>query len=236
LTDIVTPQPYVEKSVAITPELRDYVRAQAGPLTSVRCSLIEATRALGGPAEMQVPPEQGVLLTMLARLIGARTVVEVGTFTGYSTMALAEGVGPSGTVITCDITDSWSPIATAAWREAGLAGRIRQVVRPAADTLAALPAEPAVDLVFIDADKVSYVRYWELLVPRVRPGGLLIADNVLYGGEAVSPDATGNARAIREFNAHVLADDRVDSMLLTVADGITIARKKATAAEGETGR
>ena len=212
----------------ITPGLVSYVRAQAGPLTAVQRSLIEATLALGDAAEMQIPPEQGVLLTMLARLISARTVVEVGTFTGYSTMALAEGVGAGGTVFTCDITDKWSEIAARAWHEAGVADRIRPLLGPAAESLRTLPDELSVDLVFIDANKVGYVEYWELLGPRVRPGGLIIADNVLYYGDAVSPDATGNARAIREFNAHVLADERVESMLLTAADGITLARKKPT--------
>ncbi|GAA0362494.1 O-methyltransferase [Actinoallomurus spadix] len=226
MDDLTEMQPYVEKTMPMTPELMRYVRAQAGPLTAAQRSLMDATLALGGVAEMQIPPEQGVLLTLLARLISARTVVEVGTFTGYSTMALAEGVDTDGTVITLDITDEWSAIATEAWRAAGVAERIRQVHGPAAESLRTLPDEPFVDLVFIDADKVGYVDYWELLVPRVRPGGLLIADNVLYAGEAVSPDATGNAQAIRDFNAHVLADDRVESVLLTVADGLTLARKK----------
>lgn len=220
-----TISPHTEKTLPVTPELLDYVRAQAGSLTSVQRRLIGATLELGGPAEMQIPPEQGVLLTLLARLIGARTVVEVGTFTGYSTMALAEGVGPDGTVITCDIAETWSAIATRAWRDAGVSDRIRPMLGPAAESLRTLPEKPFVDLVFIDADKVGYVEYWELLVPRVRPGGLLIADNVLYAGEAVSPGATGNGRAIRDFNAHVLLDNRVESVLLPVADGITLARK-----------
>ncbi|WP_254205362.1 O-methyltransferase [Nocardia alni] len=219
------PQPYTDKMFAATPELAAYVRAQAGPLTAVQHRLIEETTALGGPAEMQIPPEQGVLLTLLARLLAARTAIEVGTFTGYSTLALAEGVGAEGEVITCDISEQWSEIADRAWQGAGVEQRIRRLIGPAAETLAGLPDEPFADLVFIDADKVGYIGYWELLVPRVRPGGLLIADNVLYAGEAVSPDATGNAAAIREFNDHVLADPRVDSVLLPVADGITLARK-----------
>ena len=214
------------KAVPITPELIDYVQQQVEPLSAVQRRLIDRTRGLGQSFEMQIPPEQGQFLTLLAKSIGARSIVEVGTFTGYSTLALATGLEPGGQVVTCDLSDEWTAIAQEAWAQAGVADRIQLKLGPAADTLRALPAEPVIDMAFIDADKVSYLEYWELLVPRIRPGGLLLADNVLYYGEAVAPDAVGNAKAIREFNAHVLADDRVESVLLTIADGLTIARKK----------
>ncbi|HET9255821.1 MAG TPA: class I SAM-dependent methyltransferase [Pseudonocardiaceae bacterium] len=214
------------KTVPLNREVIRYVREQVEPLTAAQRDLIETTRGLGEVAEMQIPPEQGAFLTLLAKSIAARTVVEVGTFTGYSTMALAAGLAPGGTVITCDVSTEWASIATSAWTAAGVAGRIQPKLGPAADTLRGLPADTLIDLAFIDADKVSYITYWELLVPRVRPGGLLIADNVLYSGEAVSPAATGNAKAIRDFNAHVLADHRVESVMLTIADGLTLARKK----------
>ncbi|MCX2954732.1 O-methyltransferase [Lentzea sp. NEAU-D7] len=215
-----------EKAVLLTPQVLEYVRGQLPPFTDVQRDLIEATFALGQVAEMQVPPEQGALLTLLARLAGARVAVEVGTFTGYSTLALAEGVGAGGRVITCDVTDRWAGIATAAWIRAGVAERVEPLLGPAAETLRGLPQEEFVDLAFLDADKVGYLAYWEELVPRLRPNGLIVADNVLYAGEAASPDAVGNARAIREFNEHVRNDDRVESVLLTVADGLTLARKK----------
>ncbi|SER22692.1 O-methyltransferase [Lentzea albida] len=215
-----------EKAVLLTPQVLEYVRGQLPPFTDVQRDLIDATLALGQVAEMQVPPEQGALLTLLARLTGARVAVEVGTFTGYSTLALAEGVGPGGRVITCDVTDRWSGIATAAWTRAGVADRVEPLLGPAAETLRGLPREQFVDLAFLDADKVGYLAYWEELVPRLRPNGLIVADNVLYAGEAAAPDAVGNARAIREFNDHVRGDDRVESVLLTVADGLTLARKK----------
>lgn len=216
------------KTVPMNREVIRYVQEQVEPLTVVQRGLIETTRGLGQEvAEMQIPPEQGAFLTLLAKAIGARTVVEVGTFTGYSTMALAAGLVPGGTVITCDISAEWVSIATSAWTAAGVADRIQPKLGPAADTLRGLPDDVPVDLAFIDADKVNYITYWELLVPRLRPGGLLLADNVLYAGEAVSPDATGNAKAIRQFNAHVRADDRVESVMLTIADGLTIARKKS---------
>jgi caffeoyl-CoA O-methyltransferase len=215
------------KTVPMNREVIRYVQEQVEPLTVVQRGLIETTRGLGQVAEMQIPPEQGAFLTLLANAIGARTVVEVGTFTGYSTMALAAGLAPGGTVITCDISTEWVSIATSAWTAAGVADRIQPKLGPAADTLRGLADAVLVDLAFIDADKVNYITYWELLVPRLRPGGLLLADNVLYAGEAVSPDATGNAKAIRQFNAHVRADDRVESVMLSIADGLTIARKKS---------
>ncbi|WP_083884264.1 O-methyltransferase [Nocardia higoensis] len=225
MAETTTPPQYSDKTLPVTPELAAYVRAQAGPVSAAQRGLIEATLALGDAAEMQIPVEQGALLTLLTRLVGARTVVEVGTFTGYSTLAIALGTDPDARITTCDITDRWSPIARRAWQEAGVADRITQLVGPAAESLAELPDEPLIDLVFIDADKVGYIGYWEQLVPRVRPGGLIIVDNVLYAGEAVSPDAVGNAAAIRAFNRHVLDDERVESVLLTVADGLTLARK-----------
>ncbi|MFD3776671.1 O-methyltransferase [Streptomyces sp. NPDC058612] len=214
------------KTVPLTREVYDYLVAQAEPPTPVQRELVERTRALGGPARMQVSHEQAVLLTLLARLTGARRIVEVGTFTGYSTLALAAGLSPGGTVIACDVSEEWTAIAREAWKAAGVEDRVDLRIAPALETLAALPAEPVIDLVFLDADKPGYRAYWEQLVPRVRPGGLLLADNVLYGGEAARADAEGNALAIREFNAHVRADDRVESVLLPIADGLTLARKR----------
>ncbi|MER5906203.1 O-methyltransferase [Streptomyces mirabilis] len=214
------------KNVMATPEVCAYLVAQAEPPSAVQRQLIERTRALGGPADMQIPHEQGVFLTLLAKLVNARRIVEVGTFTGYSTLALAEGLVPGGRVLTCDISEEWTSIAQEGWKAAGVADRIDLKIAPALETLRALPSEPVVDLVFLDADKPGYQAYWEELVPRVRPGGLLLADNVLYGGEAVRADAKGNALAIREFNEHVRADDRVESVMLTVADGLTVARKR----------
>ncbi|MFG2878987.1 O-methyltransferase [Streptomyces sp. NPDC048337] len=214
------------KTVLLAPVLHRYMQEQAEPPTTVQLDLIERTRALGGHAQMQIPHEQGVLLTLLARLIGARRILEVGTFTGYSTLALALGTTPDGRVITCDLSSEWTDIAKEAWAAAGVADRVDLRLGDAAETLRALPDEPVFDLVFIDADKPSYVDYWEQLVPRVRPGGLLLADNVLYAGEAAHSQATGNAASIRAFNQRVQADDRVEAVMLPVADGLTLARKR----------
>ncbi|MEV5646201.1 O-methyltransferase [Streptomyces flaveolus] len=214
------------KHVEMSDRIAAYVEAQAEPPSTVQERLVKETLALGGIAEMQIPHAQGVLLTLLTRLVGAATVLEIGTFTGYSTICLASGLPPGGTVTTLDISRDYEEIATRAWRDAGLADRIRPVYGPAADAVRALPEEPHIDLAFVDADKTGYEEYWELLLPRIRPGGLILADNVLYAGEAADPAAVGNAAAIRAFNERVRADDRVESLLVPIADGMTVARKR----------
>jgi caffeoyl-CoA O-methyltransferase len=128
-------------------------------------------------------------------------------------------------VITCDISREWTTIAREAWSQANVARLIELRLGPALDTLAALPVEPAIDLAFIDADKVNYVNYWTQLVPRLRPGGLLVVDNVFYYGEVLGLQPTENGAAIREFNDHASADPRVELVMLPVADGITLARR-----------
>ncbi|HEX8867573.1 MAG TPA: O-methyltransferase [Lentzea sp.] len=229
MTDVLPAVPGIEdddiKTITMTPRLYRYLLAQAEPPTPVERRLIERTRALGQIKEMQIPHEQAVLLRLLTTVTAASLVVEVGTFTGYSTLAFARGLSPGGRVITCDLSEKWADIGREAWHEAGVADRVEVRLGPAADTLRTLPETPEIDLVFLDANKVGYIEYWELLVPRVRPGGLLLADNVLYEGEAAQPDATGNGRAIREFNDHVRNDPRVESVMLSVADGLTIARR-----------
>ncbi|MET9549913.1 O-methyltransferase [Streptomyces sp. NPDC006627] len=213
----------------MNPSLYEYVLQQAPEPDPVQARLLERTRALGNDANMQVPHEQAVFLTFLTRLIGARTVVEVGTFTGYSTLALALGLThPDGRVITCDINEDWTRIARQEWREAGVSDRIDLRLGPAADTLRQLPSEPGIDLAFIDADKPGYLTYWEEIVPRTRPGGVILVDNVLWAGEVLDPGAVGDARAIREFNDHVRNDDRVTSVLLPFSDGITFALRADT--------
>ncbi|MGW7417275.1 O-methyltransferase [Streptomyces sp. NPDC054863] len=215
------------KAVALTRELYDYLVRQCEPQTPVQQWLVAQTCALGPPAVMRVPHEQATLLTLLARLVDARKIVEVGTFTGCSTLALATGLRPGGTVLTCDTSEEWTSIARTAWKEAGVEDRIDLRIGPALETVTALPARDDIDLVFLDADKPHYCQYWDLLVPRLRPGGLLIADNVLQQGQVHLPHAIGNVRAVREFNAHVRADARVESVMLPVADGLTIARKRS---------
>lgn len=211
------------KTTTITPQVNAYMAEQSPPLLDAQRWLIDRTTELGDLAEMQIPREQGALFTLLAQITGARNVIDVGTFTGYSALSFALGLPSDGKVVTCDATDEWMPIAQHAWSQAGVADRIDFRHGPAVDTLADL--DDTFDLAFLDADKPSYIDYWELVVPRIRPGGLILCDNVLYYGEAADPTAIGNGAAIRAFNAHVLADQRVTSVLLPIACGLTIARK-----------
>jgi caffeoyl-CoA O-methyltransferase len=177
-------------------------------------------------AGLQTAEEQGPLLSFLVRLTGARQIVEVGTFTGFSTLSMAQALPEGGRVIACDVSEEWTAVGRAAWADAGVADRIDLRIAPALETLRALPEGPWIDLAFLDADKGSYIDYWEELVPRMNPGGLLVVDNTLFHGEVTDPAAGGGAAAIRAFNDHVRADDRVDDVLLTVADGTTLARRR----------
>ncbi|TVL90027.1 O-methyltransferase [Streptomyces sp. SAJ15] len=215
------------KWVPITDELYRYVLAHNPPLDPVQRELVDATRArLPEVAVKLSAEEQGPLLAFLVRLTGARHIVEVGTFTGFSALCMAQALPADGTLITCDISEEWTAYGREAWAKAGVADRVDLRVAPALDTLRALPEEPHIDLVYLDADKVNYVAYWEELVPRMRPGGLIVADNTLFSGRVVDPEATGDPAAIRAFNDHVAADARMDAVLLTVADGVTLARRR----------
>jgi caffeoyl-CoA O-methyltransferase len=215
------------KGAPITPEMYAYVLAHNPPLDPVQRELVETTHArLPDVAGLQIAEEQGPLLAFLARLTGARRIVELGTFTGYSALSMAQALPADGKLIACDISEEWTAYAREAWAKAGVADRIELRIGPALDTLRAMPSEPHLDLAFVDADKGNYIAYWEELVPRIRTGGLIVADNVLYHGEVTDPQATGNAAAIRAFNDHVAADNRTEAVLLTVADGLTLARKR----------
>jgi caffeoyl-CoA O-methyltransferase len=217
---------YETKNPQLTSELYAYVLDHNPPLDPVQQELIETThRRLAASAGMQTAEEQGPLLAFLVRLTGARQIVEVGTFTGFSTLSMAQALPEGGRLIACDISEEWTAIGREAWAKAGVADRIDLRIAPAIDTLRALPGDGWIDLVFLDADKGSYIDYWEELVPRMSPGGLLVADNTLFHGQVADPGAAGGAAAIRAFNDHVRADDRVDDVLLTVADGLTLARR-----------
>jgi caffeoyl-CoA O-methyltransferase len=215
------------RSFTVTDVVRDYAVGHGSwPPDDVVRQLQAETEALGSPAGMQIGDDQGQLLTILARLIGARRAVEVGTFTGYSSLCIARGLTPDGSLLCCDVSEQWTAIAERAWRSAGLDDRIELRLAPAVDTLRALPADADIDLVFIDADKGGYPAYWDELVPRVRAGGLLLADNVLWSGEIADESITDpDVRALREFNDKVAADGRVEVVVLPAFDGLTIARK-----------
>ena len=181
-------------------------------------------------AEMQISPEQGQLMALLARLMGARFYLEVGVFTGYSSLAVALALPEDGRVIACDISPQWTRIAQRYWQEAGVAHRIDLRLGSAADTLRALEGEGwsgQIDLAFIDADKEGYAGYYEQALRLLRHGGLLLADNTLWGGGVVDPaDRSVDTQAIRRFNELLHGDERIDVSLIPIGDGLTLARKR----------
>src|ERR1700720_1066259 len=165
------------KSFLLSPELADYLVAHGSPPDAVQLGLIEETAALGAVAGMQIAPEQGAFLTLLTGLIGARSAIEVGTFTGYSALCIARGLGDDGRLVCCDVSEEWTAIARRAWKAAGVAARIDLRLAPALDTLAAFPADTVFDLAFIDADKPNYANYYDLLLPMLRANGAILVDN-----------------------------------------------------------
>ena len=215
------------RSFLIDDVLNDYLLAHTTPADEVQRSLIDATQALGDISGMQIAIDQGNLLTLLVRIVGARRVVEVGTFTGYSALCLARGLPDDGHLLCCDVSEEWTAIGREHWDRAGVGDKIELRIGPGADTPAALPAEPQFDLAFVDADKPSYVRYVDELVPRLRAGGLLLIDNVLWSGNVVDPAMTDdNTEAIRRCNDHVAAHPELESLILPIGDGLTLARKR----------
>ncbi len=216
-----------EKFLSLTQPVYEYLVAHSAPPDDVLRDLAEETAALGPVSIMQVAVEQGAFLTMLARLMGARRAVEIGTFTGYSSICIARGLADGGRLLCCDVSEEWTAIARRYWTRAGLDDRIELRLGPGLDTLRALPREPAIDLVFIDADKPGYRDYYEELLPRVRPNGLFVFDNVLWSGAVADPAVQDdNTRALRALAAHVRQDARVDEVMLAVADGLLLARKR----------
>ena len=215
------------KSFHLSPEIHDYLVRHGTPPDEIQRALIEETKRLGGIAIMQIAPEQGAFMTLLAKLIGARRAIEVGTFTGYSALCLARGLADGGHLLCCDISEEWTRIGLPYWEKAGVAHKIELRLGPAAETLRALPADPVVDLAFIDADKGGYPVYYEEILARLRPGGLILVDNVLFVGTVVDPLVTNESVvAIRAFNDRVAQDERVDCVMIAVGDGLTLLRKR----------
>jgi caffeoyl-CoA O-methyltransferase len=211
----------------LAPGLHEYLVSHTTPPDGLLRDLItETAERFPGDVTYQIGPEQGTFMTMLAGLMDARQVIEVGTFTGYSSICLARGMAPDGKLICCDINADWTSLARAYWQKAGLADRIELRLGPALDTLRALPPQASFDLAFIDADKTGYASYWEELVPRLRPGGMICVDNTLLHGRIFHADPDPDALAIREFNERALADTRMVLAMLPVGDGLTLARKK----------
>jgi caffeoyl-CoA O-methyltransferase len=233
-----------DKFTALTPELHSYLVAHSGPPDELLERLAADTEAAaGGRAVMQIAPEQGALMALLCRAIGARRALELGTFTGYSAICIARALPADGLLVTCDVSEEWTRLARRYFDEAGLVDRIELRLGPALETLAELRGGEPFDFAFIDADKTSYPDYWEAVVELLRVGGIAVVDNVLYDGEVVEPLVDGDPRpsvrpwarspergpsreAIVRTNELIAADERVESVMLGVADGITIALRR----------
>jgi predicted O-methyltransferase YrrM len=214
------------KYVRLNDALADYLLAHRTPDDDVLRALQVETAVLGERAVMQIAADQGTFLNLLVSAIGARQAVEVGTFTGYSSICIARGLAAGGRLLCCDVSEEWTSVARRYWKRAGLEDRIELRLGPAVETLRALPREEQFDFAFIDADKPSYRTYYEEVLPRMRAGGLMAVDNVLWSGDVVNPDKKDeNTVALRAFNEHVAADRRVQSVVLPIADGLTLARK-----------
>ncbi|WP_328298456.1 O-methyltransferase [Streptomyces sp. NBC_00435] len=214
-------------STKITDELYRYMLAHNPPLDEVQRGLVATTyEVFPNSAGMQSAEEQGPILAFLVRLTGARHIVEIGTFTGFSSLSMAQALPADGRLIACDVSEEWTAYAREAWVKAGVADRVDLRIGPALDTLRAMPAEPHIDMAYVDADKQSQIAYWEELVPRLRPGGLIVTDNTLYHGTVLDESATGAAAGVRAYNDHVAADTRMESVMLAISDGLTLSRKR----------
>ena len=187
----------------------------------------EETALMGDIAVMQIAPDQGAFMTLLTRLIGAREAIELGTFTGYSAICIARGLAPGGRLIACELSEEYAEIAAGNLADAGVADRVEIRIGPALETLADIPEAETFDLGFIDADKENYPAYYEQVLARTKPGGLIVVDNVLAAGRVIDPDNDQEqVIAIRETNDLIAADERVDCAMVAIADGLMLARKR----------
>ncbi|ROO88806.1 caffeoyl-CoA O-methyltransferase [Actinocorallia herbida] len=211
----------------LDPVVDAYVAAHCSPADDILLDLAaETQRALPDFAGMQVSHDEGLFLTMLVALSGARDALEVGVFTGYSSICIARGLPADGRLLALDVNEEYTSIARAYWLRAGIAERITLQIGPAIDSIRALPETPSFDFAFIDADKTGYPDYYEAILPRLRPGGVIALDNVLRDGRVVDPTAQEPADlAVKRLNDAIAADDRVASVMLPLRDGVTLARK-----------
>ncbi len=217
------------RTLSVTDDIHRYILEHSVREPEVLARLRDVTSAMPY-AEMQIGPEQGQFMALLARLIGARRCIEVGTFTGYSSLAVALALPEDGRIIACDVSHEWTSIARQFWREAGVAHKIDLRLQPAVRTLAELTAaggENQFDFAFIDADKTGYAGYYEQLLRLLRPGGLIVADNTLWSGRVADRSVNEeDTVALRAFNDTLHADERVDLSLVPIGDGLTLARKR----------
>jgi len=215
----------MREGMGLSDELAAYVADHSEPPDAVQRRLIEATAATGGAAAMQIGRSQGAFLSVLVGALAPRFAVEIGTFTGYSSLAIARAMPEHGSLLCCDIDEDWTAIAREHWELAGVDDRIELRIGPAMDTLRSLPEDTVVDFAFIDADKTGYVGYYEEVVPRLSPRGVIAVDNTLWSGAVIESDDTSpDTVAIREFNAHAVADHRTTVALTSIGDGVTLIR------------
>jgi caffeoyl-CoA O-methyltransferase len=216
------------KFITLNARLYDYVVAHGHNGDALLRELAaETANQLGSVSMMQIAPEQGTLMGLLARAINARSAIEVGTFTGYSALCVARALPADGLLLCCDVSAEWTAIARRYWEKAGVSDRITLKLGPALETLRALPRDANVDFSFIDADKSNYRNYYEELLARTRSGGLILIDNVLWNGEVLNQkNQSEDTRAIRELNDFIARDDRVEAVMIPVSDGLTICRRK----------
>jgi caffeoyl-CoA O-methyltransferase len=217
----------INKFTKLTPELYEYVLAHGHNDDPIRRELSEETAQLGLISQMEIAPEQGTLMALLAGAIGARSAVEVGTFTGYSSLCVARALPEDGRLLCCDVSEKWTSVARRYWDRAGIAHKITLKIAPAVETLRALPASYPIDFAFIDADKINYATYYEEILKRMRPDGLILIDNVLWGGSVIDEARQdADTKAIRALNDFIAQDQRVEAVMVAVSDGLTIVRKK----------
>ncbi|MFJ2441870.1 MULTISPECIES: O-methyltransferase [unclassified Streptomyces] len=218
------------EQISMTPELQEYVTDSSLREDDILRELRHETADLPGGTALQVPAQEGQFLALLIRLVGAASVLEIGTFTGYSTLCMARALPAGGRLVTCDITDRWPSIGAPYWKRAEVADRIDLRVGDAVETMEGLLADGGpgtFDVVFVDADKANYPRYYELAMELVRPGGLIVVDNTLFFGRVVDPACTdADTEGVRALNARLREDERVELSMLPVADGITLVRRK----------
>lgn len=217
------------RTIQVTDALYDYILSVTSREHPLLARLREETATMPGSG-MQISPEQGQLMAFLVTLTGARRALEVGVFTGYSSLAVAMAMPPEGRLVACDVSESFTAVARRYWEEAGVADKVSLRLGPATETLEALLADGqagSFDFAFIDADKENYGRYYDLALELVRPGGLIAIDNVLWGGAVADPaDQDADTQAIRALNARLHHDARIDLTMLPIGDGLTLARKR----------
>ena len=217
------------RSIPLTDSLYEYLLSVSLREPELLLRLREETAALPN-ARMQISPEQGQFMALLARLLGAKRCLEVGVYTGYSSLSIALALPPEGRIVACDLSEPWTAIARRYWKEAGVEHRIDLRLGPALATLDSLLANGEAggyDLAFLDADKEEYVAYYERALQLVRAGGLVIVDNTLWSGRVADPEvADADTVALRHFNEHLHRDERVDLSLVPIGDGLTLARRR----------